>query len=310
MPGNDVHHSAFDPTALAAEKRSRGLRLSVCLPARDEEATVGAIVATVRTELVDAVGLVDEVVVIDDGSIDDTAAVALAAGARVERSAEVLPEFGPSRGKGDALWRSLHVAEGDLVCWLDADLLDFRAHFVTGLTGPLLVDPAVGFVKAHYDRPAEGDSGGGRVTELMARPVISKLFPKLAPIVQPLGGEYAGRREVLERLPFAMGWGVEVGLLVEVVERFGARAVAQVDLDVRHHRSRSLAELGPQAMAILATALRKAGFDGGQGSDDLLVPRLVPRRDQRVDRVPVETGERPPIIEVTEYRRRRRRASA
>lgn len=302
MLGGDFHHSAFDPGALARDKRARGLVVSVCLPARDEEATVGPIVAAVRSGLVDHHGLIDEVMVIDDGSIDDTAAVAAAAGARVESSGALLAEFGPSRGKGDALWRSLHAVTGDLVCWLDADLTDFDPSFVTGLVGPLLADREVGFVKAHYARP----SGGGRVTELMARPLISRLFPKLAPVVQPLGGEYAGRRELLERLPFPAGWGVEVGLLIEVVERFGARAVAQVDLGVRHHRRRSLGDLGPQAMAILVTALRKRGLDPDDGSDDL----LVPRHDGRIERIQVETEERPPIIEVAEYRRRRAELAA
>ncbi|MBI2170162.1 MAG: glycosyltransferase [Actinobacteria bacterium] len=319
MVGADFHHEQFDAVALAGEKRARGLRLSVCLPARDEEATVGAIVAAIHADLVEGCGLVDEVVVVDDGSIDDTAGEASAAGARVERSSSVLPQFGPSRGKGDALWRSLHVAGGDLICWLDADLTDFASHFVTGLVGPLLTDPEtatggagapprggggetppgqrLAFVKAHYERPA-----GGRVTELMARPVLSALFPKLAPIVQPLGGEYAGRRAVLERLPFPVGWGVEVGLLVEVVERFGARAVAQVDLGVRHHRTRSIDELSPQALAILGTALELAGLREAKESEDLLRPRA----DGRVERVAVETGWRPPIIEVAEYRAQRR----
>lgn len=307
MLGPDVHHSDFDAAALADGKRASGVSVSVCLPARDEESTVGLIVESLVSGLVDTVGLVDEVVVIDDGSIDDTAAVATAAGARVERSSALLPAFGPSRGKGDALWRSLHAATGDIVCWLDADLSDFGLHFVTGLVGPLLTEPAVGFVKAHYDRPVSGKAGGGRVTELMARPVISTLFPRLAGVVQPLGGEYAGRRAVLERLPFPTGWGVEIGLLVEVVERFGPRTVAQVDLGVRHHRSRSLDELGPQATAILVTGLRKAGLLDG---DDDPVDLLRPGAGSRVERSRVETGERPPIIEVAQYRRRRAELAA
>lgn len=293
MYGPSFHYSHFHASDLEREKVARGLTVSVCLPARDEEATVGEIVTALRTELS---ALVDEVVVIDDQSVDDTAAVAARAGARVARSSDVLPEFGPSRGKGDALWRSLHLAEGDLLCWLDADLADFEAHFVTGLLGPLLIDAGVGFVKGHYERPA-----GGRVTELMARPVISTLHPRLAPIVQPLGGEYAGRRSILERVPFPVGWGVEVGILYEVVHRFGARAIAQVDLGVRHHRTRTVEELSPQAMAILITALRKAGVDVTEAED-----LLRSRPDGRVERVPVETIERPPMIEVAAYRAQRR----
>jgi len=299
--GNDFHHADFEVAGLARAKRAAGITVSVCLPARDEEATVADIVETVRRDLVDGVGLVDEIVVIDDGSIDETTGVAERAGAKAIASSSVLAEFGPSLGKGDALWRSLYVAEGDLVCWLDADLVDFGSHFVTGLLGPLITDPAVGFVKAHYERPA-----GGRVTELMARPVISTLFPRLAPIIQPLGGEYAGRRSILERLPFPTGWGVEVGLLVEVVERFGARSIAQVDLGVRHHRTRTIDELSPQAMAILVTALGKAGLRESEDAEEL----LRPRPDGRVDRIAVETAERPPMIEVAEYRARRRQESA
>ena len=236
-------------------------RVSVCLPARDEAATVGAIVAEIRDRLTGAHGLVDEIVVIDDGSRDDTAAAAEAEGARVVAERDILPEAGPGSGKGNALWKSLHECRGDIICWLDADLRNFNAEYVTRLVEPLLSAPDTLFVKAYYDRSYEGaPTGGGRVTELVARPVLSLLFPKLADIVQPLGGEYAGRREALELVPFVEGWGVELGLLIDLVERFGRDAVAQVDLGVREHRNRPLPELAPQALAILATGLRKAGL--------------------------------------------------
>jgi glucosyl-3-phosphoglycerate synthase len=246
------------------------VRISVCLPARNEAETVGAIVAA-------AAGLatVDEVIVLDDGSTDDTATVAAAAGARVVSG-------GASRGKGNALWQLVYESGGDIVCFLDADLRDFRAESIEQLCAPLIAHDDVMLVKANYSRSFEGaPTGGGRVTELVARPLLSLLFPKVSDIEQPLGGEYAARRTALEVLPFVEGWGVELALLVDVVERFGRDAVAQVDLDVRKHRNRPLEELAPQARAIIATALNRAELAD-----------------------PVEVRERPPLVSVPEYRAR------
>lgn len=300
-------HRDFDPRTLAEAKRAQGLKIATCLPARDEAATVGQIVRRVREDLVEAVGLVDELVVVDDGSIDRTREVAEAEGAEVHAAADVLREAGPGSGKGDALWKSLFVTESDLVCWIDADLRDFPSHFVTGLVGPLVTRSAIGFVKGFYDRPLdEADRGGGRVTELVARPLISQLFPHLTAVVQPLGGEYAGRRQLLERLPFVEGWGVELGLLVDVVERFGPGCVAQVDLGTRRHRNRPLEELAPQAMAVIATALRKAGVEADESWGDELV-RVV--EGHRLERVEVAVRERPPMVEVPAYRRARERTA-
>jgi len=248
----------------------------VCLPARDEAAYIGPIVRVCRD-----VRLVDEVVVVDDGSTDDTRVVALAAGARVVAAADVLPECGPGSGKGEALWKSIHAAHGDLIVWCDADVRNFAPRFVVGLVGPLLTTDDVSLVKGFYDRPLDGRPGeGGRVTELVARPLISLLFPHLAPVLQPLGGECAGRREVLEQLAFVQGYGVDLALLVDVAERFGLDAMAQVDLGVRVHRNRPLAELAAQAEAIIATALSRAGLA-----------------------VKVEVEARPPMIEVPAYRK-------
>ena len=269
------HHAELSEPRLRALKRGRSI--SVCLPARDEAATIGAIVRVCR----DLRPLVDEVVVVDDGSTDDTRAVALAAGARVVAAADVLPECGPGSGKGEALWKSIHAAHGDLIVWCDADVRNFGPPFVTGLVGPLLTNDDVGFVKGFYDRPLDGRPGeGGRVTELVARPLISILFPHLAPLVQPLAGECAGRREVLEQLPFVQGYGVDLALVVDVAARFGLGAMGQVDLGERVHRNRPLAELAPQAEAIIATALTRAGLP-----------------------VAVDVEERPPMIEVPAYRK-------
>ncbi len=290
----------FDVTRLLRVKQEQGLTISVCLPARDEEATVGQIVATVRRTLMEAVPLVDEVVVLDDGSIDSTAEVATWEGARVVPADDILPEAGPGSGKGNAMWKSLQVTSGDVVCWVDADIRNFGHHFVTGLIGPLLTNPAIDFVKGYYRRPLHGEpTGGGRVTELVARPILSVLFPHLAGFIQPLGGEYAGRRTLLEQVPFVEGWGVEIGLLVDIVERVGLGATAQVDLGVREHRNRPLDDLGPQATAILATALRRAGLSHIERA---ALTRFTEAFEPET--VDVEVRERPPIATIPEYQDR------
>jgi len=291
--------SGLDVDALVEAKRRAGTSISVCLPARNEEATVGQIVATVRRNLVEHAPLVDEVVVVDDSSTDATAEVAAWEGARVLAVGEILPDLPQGSGKGNALWMSLYACGGDILCWLDADVRNFGSHFVTRLVEPLLTDPTIGFVKGHYRRPLHGEAtGGGRVTELMARPVISALFPHLAGFVQPLAGEYAGRRSLLETVPFVEGWGVEIGLLIDLVANFGLDAIAQVDLDVREHRNRPLEELGPQAMAILVTGLRRAGVP----VDKRLAQLIRYDDEQHAERVSVEIRERPPILSVPAYR--------
>ena len=247
-------HGAFDPGLLVASKGLR--RISVCIPARNEAATVGQIVRTIvvaLTGLHGGVPLVDEVLVVDDGSVDHTAAVAAQAGARV------LSADTPGGGKGQAMRSALKAAEGDLIAFVDADVTNFGAHFVSGLLGPLLTDDALCLVKGYYHRPLHGvPDGGGRVTELMAKPVIDVLFPSLASIEQPLAGETAAPREVLEKCGLADGYAVELALLIDVAARFGVSTVAQVDLGIRIHRNRPLSELRPQATHILRAALERA----------------------------------------------------
>jgi len=290
------HHGDFGAADLLEAKAGR--TISVCLPARDEEATVGAIVSTLRRQLVERIPLVDEVLVVDDRSTDTTAQVAADAGARVVSTVDLLPECGPGGGKGDALWKSLFASTGDLVVWCDADVRNFGPRFVVGLLGPLLTRSDVVFSKGYYERPLDGAAvGGGRVTELVARPLISLLFPQLASIVQPLAGEYAGRRDVLEELPFVEGYGVDLALLVDAARRHGTRAIAQVDLGVRVHRNRPVDELAPQAMAILQTALDRAGVERRREWSSLLVrPGLDP--------VEVGVAERPPLVDIPAYRAR------
>jgi glucosyl-3-phosphoglycerate synthase len=233
--------------------------VSVILPARNEEPTVGAIVSVIRRELVERVPLVDEVVVVDSHSTDRTAAVAAEAGARVVHQDAVLPQLPPLRGKGEALWKGLAATSGELVVFVDADLRNFGPHFVTGLLGPLLTDPGVCFVKGAYERPLtiEGHferGAGGRVTELVARPLINMYWPQLAGFVQPLAGEYAGRREVLELVPFVTHYGVELALLIDLLEIAGLDTMAQVDLGHRVHDHQSVTMLGEMAAQIMHTA--------------------------------------------------------
>lgn len=248
--------AAFEAEALVAAKEGR--RVTVCLPARDEEATVGAIVATIQRGLCEQHGLVDEVVVVDDGSSDATAATAMAAGARVVA--------GGGGGKGEAMQAGLAASDSDLVVYCDADVRPFRAGFVVGLLGPLLTGDGVAFVKGFYDRPFDGRDGeGGRVTELMAKPALRALLPALAGFAQPLAGECAAWRDVLEQVPFVRGYGVDIALLIDVAERFGLASMVQVDLGRRVHRNRPLAELGPQAEAVLRTVLARCGLGARVG---------------------------------------------
>ncbi|MER7988297.1 glucosyl-3-phosphoglycerate synthase [Streptomyces noursei] len=299
---------------LVEAKRQTGRTVSVVLPALDEEATVGAIVAAIRADLMTGdVPLVDELVVLDSGSTDRTAEVAAAAGARVVHRDAVLPRIPALPGKGEVLWRSLLVTSGDIVCFVDADLREFSSTFVSGIVGPLLTDPEVAFVKAMYDRPLETGAGraaagsggeqGGRVTELVARPLLNLHWPQLAGFVQPLGGEYAARRSLLERLPFPVGYGVELGLLVDALHTVGLDALAQVDVGVRKHRHQDGQALGRMAAAIYRTAQlrlarghlvrpRLTQFDRGE---DGFVPRTTA----------VDTEERPPMAGIPEYAERR-----
>jgi len=289
---------------LMAAKRATGSTVSVVLPALNEEETVGEIVSVIRHDLMQQVPLVDEIVVVDSGSTDRTSAVAAAAGARVVHRDDILPRIPAVPGKGEVLWRSLLVTSGDIVCFVDADLKEFSSDFVSGIVGPLLTDPGVDLVKAMYDRPLGGASGqGGRVTELMARPLLNMHWPQLAGFVQPLGGEYAARRSLLEQLPFPVGYGVELGMLVDALHLVGLDALAQVDVGVRKHRHQDGQALGRMAAAIYRTAqLRLA-------RGHLIRPSLTQfERDRdgfRPRTYSVDTEERPPMAEISEYRRRK-----
>jgi glucosyl-3-phosphoglycerate synthase len=306
---------SFDSRDFPAKRlvdAKHGRRISVCLPARNEEATVGTVVEAIRRDLMELHPVVDELVVVDDGSDDRTAMMSRAAGATVVDALSVLPDYGLDHGKGQALWRGLHVTSGDIVMFCDSDIRDFDVAFVLGLVGPLLIKDDIGFVKGFYERPLDDRPGeGGRVTELMARPLIAALFPELAPLVQPLAGECAARREILEAVPFVGGYGVDLGLLIDVSDRFGPGCIAQCDLGRRVHRNRPLAELGPQALAILQLALNRSGILDG-GADSAVLAGLVEDEAGRwssVLSVPgaeptvVTLSERPPLEEVPAHRK-------
>lgn len=242
---------------LADMKREKDVTVAVCLPALDEEATVGGICRSIRTHLVDRNAVVDELIVMDSGSADGTEEVAAAAGATVYRAHEVLPHLPTGTGKGDALWKSLAMVGADIVVWLDSDITNFNPEFVTKLIAPLLLDDKLVYTKAFYDRPMKehGSSTGGRVTELVVRPLLHLLYPELTGLIQPLSGEYAGRRTTLMNVPFFTGYAVEIGLLIDLVERFGLDSIAQVDLGERRHRNRDTLALGRMSHEILTAML-------------------------------------------------------
>ncbi|MEV3910842.1 MULTISPECIES: glucosyl-3-phosphoglycerate synthase [Streptomyces] len=289
---------------IMAAKRGTGRTVSVVLPALNEEETVGDIVAVIRHDLMQQVPLVDEIVVVDSGSTDRTSEVAAAAGARVVHRDDILPRIPAVPGKGEVLWRSLLATSGDIVCFIDADLKEFSSDFVSGIVGPLLTDPEVDLVKGMYDRPLGGAAGqGGRVTELMARPLLNMHWPQLAGFVQPLGGEYAARRSLLEQLPFPVGYGVELGMLVDALHLVGLDALAQVDVGVRKHRHQDGQALGRMSAAIYRTAqLRLA-------RGHMIRPSLTQFERGRDGFEPrtysVDTEERPPMVEIAEYAERR-----
>ncbi|MGI9595393.1 MAG: glucosyl-3-phosphoglycerate synthase [Acidimicrobiales bacterium] len=282
-------HTMFTAEMLLELKGST--TITVALPAKDEAATVGPIVAAIRDQLVDRIPLVDELLVMDDLSTDDTASLARDAGATVLSTNAVLPQYGAG-GKGEALWKSLRASTGDLIVWCDADIRNFDTRFIIGCLGPLLTDDDVGFIKGFYRRPlSEDGEGGGRVTELVARPLIASLFPELDAMVQPLSGEFGGRRELLEQVPFSRGYAVDLGLLIDLSRRFGSSCIGQVDLGSRVHRNRPLRQLGPQSAAIMAMAVRRSGIDLPAGP-------LTMRRPEFGDAT-VEVGDLPPLQELS-----------
>lgn len=312
---NTFHSDEFtDVGWLVDLKEKGGQTISLGLPSLNEERTIGAILKTVKEELVERFPLVDEIAVVDSGSQDRTTEIAADAGVAVYCDEQILPQYGNFRGKGENLWKSLHVLKGDIIVWVDTDVSNFHPRFIYGLAGPLLLRSDIQYIKGFYQRPVRVDGklrpeGGGRVTELTARPLMNLFFPELSGLVQPLSGEYAGRREALERVPFFTGYGVEVGLLIDMLEQYGLRALAQVDLQTRIHRNKPLVSLSKMAFAIVQVVMQRL-----EKRHKLQLLEEINRSMKLIsydpDRLSLEVEdiadvERPPMIALPEYRRLR-----
>lgn len=312
---NNFHHSDFsDLPRLVREKEAQGVTISVGFPTYNEETTIGEEVSLIKSELMDRWPLVDEIAVIDGGSCDRTVEEARGAGAESYVARDCLPHLAELKGKGDNLWKSLFLLKGDIIVWLDADIRNMHPKFVYGLVGPLLFYPEIQFVKAYYERPLhrpgeEDEFGGGRVTEILVRPLFSAFFPELAQLYQPCSGECAGRRSLLESLPFAAGYGIETGMLIDIHSRRGQDVIAQVNLDKRVHRNQSTTALGTMGFEIIHAflsrleALDRAKFQRTLGSEYFKLtcsPSVYKLED-----TPVQLNERPPMLSIPEYRERR-----
>jgi glucosyl-3-phosphoglycerate synthase len=312
---NTFHASEFrDLRQLVELKERQNLTISVGLPTLNEEKTIGLVIRRIRDALMDRVPLLDEIVVVDSASTDRTVEIARELGVPVRQHDEILPELGSYPGKGEALWKSLHELRGDLVVWVDTDIRNIQPRFVFGLLGPLLREPRIQYVKGFYHRPLKTGGRmvadeGGRVTELTARPLINLFFPELSGVIQPLAGEYAGRRELLESVPFFTGYAVEIGLLIDVLDRVGLSGIGQVDLERRIHRNQSLSDLSRMSFVILKAAITKL--------EERQQLELMTEMGERMNRIRAD-GERftldlqdvgdeirPPMSTIPAYRRRR-----
>jgi nucleotide-binding universal stress UspA family protein len=311
---NTFHADEFqDLNYLLRLKRERGLSISLALPALNEEKTVGNVIQTIKETLVEAAPLLDEIVLIDSNSEDRTREIAQSLDVSVYIHQEILANYGSRRGKGEALWKSLYCTRGDIVIWLDTDIVNIHPRFAYGLIGPLLLRSDIQFVKGFYRRPLRvGDKiqagGGGRVTELTARPLLNLFYPELSGVIQPLSGEYGGRRAALAQLRFFSGYGVEIGLLIDILDKCGLNAIAQVDLQERIHHNQPLEALSKMSFAIIQAVMQKLESRYGQNIlENVNRTMKLIRYEQEsfmLDIEEISERDRPPMIELPEYRER------
>lgn len=312
---NTFHHSSFsDKKRLIKLKKEKNLTISLAFPTLNEEKTIAKEIIVMKSELQDRYPLLDEIAIIDSGSTDKTREIAKKFGAKVFLSNRYLKHLGVHYGKGENLWKSLYVLSGDIIVWIDADIKNTHPKFVYGLLGPLLEREEIGYVKAFYERPfvVKGKirpSGGGRVTEILVRPLFATFFPELTGFLQPLSGEYAGRRKILENVPFEIGYGVETGLLIDIYKKYGLECLAQVNLDRRVHRNQDVIALGKMSFSILHTFLNKLALNGKISLKEEISKKLYLVKAQEKDFLLKSEGlsvlKRPPMITVKEYRKKR-----
>jgi glucosyl-3-phosphoglycerate synthase len=310
---NTFHYSEFkDLSRLMEEKTQKNLKISLCLPTLNEEKTIAKEIIIMKSELMTRYPLLDEIIVIDSGSTDKTRDIAREFGADVHKADDILPHLDKFKGKGENLWKALYITQGDIIIYLDADIKNIHHRFAYGLLGPLLLYDNIKFAKAFYDRPISigknkiRPTGGGRVTELVIRPLFSLFFPDLTQLMQPLSGEYAGYREIFEQIPFPIGYGVETSMNIDIYKNWGLDVMAQVDLDRRIHSNQDTKALGRMAFVILKTFINRKIKLGlielnEDMYDEMIQYNLVNDRYEP-EKLKLEGLERPPMIEIPEYR--------
>jgi len=313
---NTYHYSEFkDLERLVRAKQRKGLSISLCLPTLNEEKTIAKEIVIMKSELMQRYPLIDEIVVIDSGSTDKTRQIARSYDVAVYKADNILSHLEKFKGKGENLWKALFVTGGDIIIYIDADIKNIHHRFAYGLLGPLLLSDHIRFTKAFYDRPISvghnkwRSTGGGRVTELVTRPLFSMFMPDLTQFLQPLSGEYAGFRSIFEKIPFHIGYGVETGMLIDIHEKWGLDVMAQVDLDRRVHKNQDTKALGRMAFVIMKTFLNRVQkmqrVDIKQQLFDEMIQYSLVRDKLQAENHVLEQHERPPIIKIPEYLQRR-----
>ncbi len=312
MADNTFHYAQFnDLKHLVRMKEQKGVKISLCLPTLNEAKTIAKEIVIFKSELMLRYPLLDEIVVIDSGSTDQTREIAREFGADVYQASDILPHLEPFVGKGENLWKALFITTGDIIVYLDADIKNIHHRFAYGLIGPLFLNQGIKFTKAFYDRPIATrgrkvrPTGGGRVTELVIRPLFSLFFPQLTQILQPLSGEYAGYREIFEKIPFPIGYGVETSMILDIYQKWGLDVMAQVDLEKRVHRNQDTKALGKMSFAILKTFINRQEalglIDLKEPMHDRMIQYKISGNDIVPDIVQIKGYERPPMVEVPEY---------